>query len=459
MSAEPFDMAMSGAALGTVWALSQRARQAATDRELGFLLVNDTLALAPYRQAVLWLAAEGTYSLSGVVQIEANAPYVLWSEALSDHLLSQLSGQEATAWAFTSQDLPPALAQDWGQWWPGHALWLGLGPQDGQGSGGLLLLRDEPWNAQELAMLSEWTAAWWHAFEAKHRPRLRSRLNPFASGQNRHAQRAWWQRRSLWLSALVLAVLACPVRLSVLAPGELVPANPVIMRAPVDGVIDVFHVQPNQTVQAGQPLFGFDEVVIQARLDVAVQALSTASTDYRQTAQMALTEAKWRNQLPLLVGKVEEKRAEVAYLRQQLKRSRVLAPQAGVVLMDDSAEWIGKPVSVGERILRIAVLDDAEIEAWLPLADAIDLQVGAPVKLYLSANPLEPVNAQLRYVAHEAVQRPDGLFAFRVRAALTDPTTHRVGLKGTAKLEGEWTFLAYWIMRRPWATLRMSLGL
>jgi multidrug efflux pump subunit AcrA (membrane-fusion protein) len=275
----------------------------------------------------------------------------------------------------------------------------------------------------------------------------------------RQPGQVWWKQNSFRVLGLAALVLLFPVRMTVLAPGELVPAHPVIMRAPLDGVIDVFHVQPNQTVQANQPLFGFDEVVIHARLDVALQSLATTETDYRQTSQMALTDVKSKSQLALLLGKVDEKRAEIDYLNEQLQRARVLSPQAGVVLMDDPAEWMGKPVAVGERILRIAALDDAEVEAWLPLADAIDLQPGAALSLYLSSSPLSPVSATLRYLAHDAVQRPDGNFAYRVRATLTQKTDHRVGMKGTAKLHGNWVPLVYWVMRRPLATARAHIGL
>ena len=443
--------------LAQVWTLSRRARQAASDRELAFMLVNETQGLAPYRQAALWLQQEGAYSLSGVVQIEANAPYVLWFEAVCAHLASQ-AGEPSTT--LTSVDLPPHLAQEWAQWWPTHALWLRM---DRPGSsGGLMLLRDEPWHDAELSVLREWVDAWWHAFEAKHSPRLRT-LQAWGARFRRVFERqpgkSWWQQNTLRVAVLMLLVLLIPVRMSVLAPGELVPAHPMIMRAPLDGVIDVFHVQPNQTVQAGQPLFGFDEVVIQARLDVALQSLATAKTDYRQTSQMALADVKSKSQLALLQGKVNEKRAETDYLNEQLQRARVWSPQAGVVLMDDPAEWMGKPVAVGERILRIAALDDAEVEAWLPLADAIELQPGAPISLYLSASPLSPVSATLRYLAHDAVQRPDGNFAYRVRASLTDKTSHRVGLKGTVKIQGDWVPLSFWVMRRPLATARAYLGL
>ena len=270
--------------------------------------------------------------------------------------------------------------------------------------------------------------------------------------------RAWWRKTRVHLLVLVLAAFFFPVHLTVLAPGELVPAHPVVVRAPVEGVVDVFHVQPNQLVQKNQPLFGFDEALIQSRVEVARQALKTAETDYRQTSQMALMDPKSKAQLALLMGKVEEKRAEVSYLADQLQRSRVLAPQAGLVLMDDPSEWIGKPVAVGERILRIAPEGDMEVEVWVPLADAIALPIDAPVTLYLNASPLSPVSARLRYMAHDAVQRPEGYQAYRVRATLTEPTQHRVGLKGTAKLQGDWVPLGYWMLRRPWALVRSYLG-
>ena len=440
-----------------LWDLSHKARQAESDRELGFIFVNDTLALVPYRQAALWLADQGVWSLSGVVQVDANVPHAQWLDAVARHL--QASGGDGLR-PFTASDLPPELAAEWGQWWPEHALWLGSTSKAVVGAG--ILLRDSPWEPDELALLQSWAEVWWHAFVALHRPRV-GRWR----GARSRAQKAlrwtpglaWWRQRGVHVGVALLLVIFWPVRLTVLAPGELVPAHPLVIRAPLDGVIDVFQVQPNQQVQAQQPLFSFDEIVIQSRLDVAQQALATAETDYRQTSQMALNDARSKTQLGLLLGKVEERRAEIQALEEQLTRARVLAPQAGVVLMDDPSEWIGKPVATGERILRIATLDDVEVEAWVSLADAIALAPGDAVTLYLSASPLSPVSATVRYMAHDAVQRPDGTYAYRVRATLDGKTHHRVGLKGTTKLHGGWVPLSYWVLRRPWATVRAYLGL
>lgn len=444
--------------------LERRARQASSPHELGFLLVNDTHSLAPYRQAVLWLADEGVHTLSGVLQPEANAPYVLWLQNLCQHLADQ---GEQTPSTFTAHDLPEPLAHSWEEWWPAHALWLAMpGPtvvvNGQQVAAAVLLVRDTPWPEDTQAWLREWVNAWWHAFSALHRPRVHSWRALQARLTGHFAQpsgRPWWRKNTVRWSAALLVLFALPVRLTVLAPGELVPAHPVAIRAPLDGVLDTFHVQPNQTVQKSQPLFGFDEALIQSKLEVAAQVLATAETEYRQTMQQALQDAKYRNQLALLTGKIEEKRAEVEYLREQLQRARVLAPVDGVVLFDDPSEWIGKPVVIGERIMRITAPDDIEVEAWLSLADAVALAPDAAVTLYLNASPLSPVSARVRYLAHEAVQRPDGQYAYRVRATLTASTQHRVGLKGTAKLHGPWVPLAYWVLRRPLAGLRTVVGI
>jgi hypothetical protein len=451
-------------ALAALLDLSRRARQAGSARELGFLLVNDSHGLTPYRQAALWLADEGVHTLSGLVQVESNAPYALWLTQLCRHLAA--AAPDATQ-ALTSADLPPELAQHWAEWWPAHALWLALPtgkalPNNPHEVGaGLLLVRDVPWPTQTQTLLREWTDTWWHAFRAVYRPRvgsLQGWLKRFKGAFKRQPEKSWWRQPAWRWSVLALAVMVLPVRLTVMAPGELVPAHPVVVRAPLDGVVDVFHVQPNQSVKKEQPLFGFDEALIQSRLAVAAQTLATAETEYRQTSQQALMDAKFRPQLAMLTGKIEEKRTEVEFLNNQLTRARVLSPQDGVALFDDPAEWIGRPVTVGERIMRIAAPQDTEVEAWLPLGDAIALPPGAPVNLYLNASPLFAVTATLRYMAHDAVQRPDGGYAYRVRATLQAPTAHRVGLKGTAKLNGAWVPLVYWVLRRPLASVRSALG-
>jgi multidrug resistance efflux pump len=445
--------------LATLLDLAQRARHVAQDVELDFLAVNASHALAPYRQAALWSDARGICALSGVVQIEANAPY---AQALARVCAWRAQAGPAAPGALSALALPPELGAEWTAWLPAYGLWLPLplAQGDSASAGGLLLARDLPWMDSEIGLLAEWADMLRHAYAARYKPQRWT----VAAWRRRRAQeqaaRLPFYRRRAWQVGGAVALLLCiPVRLSVLAPGELVPANPAVVRAPLEGVIARFHVKPNQLVKRGDALFDFDEAQLQSRDAVAAQALSTAEAEYRQAAQLALSDAKSKGMLATLQGRIEERRAETGYLRGQVERARVLAPGDGVALFDDPSEWLGRPVNTGERIMRIAAPTDVEVEAWLPVGDAIDLPPGAPVTLYLAANPLDPIAARVRYVAYEAQARPDGSYAYRVRARLAGPSSERAGLKGTAKLSGPWTPMIYWMLRRPLAMIRQALGL
>lgn len=437
--------------------LAKGARAAASANELAFLAVNDSRALAPYRQAALWFHSSGVHTLSGVVTVEANAPYAQWL----DQLCRTLSEQHKTAVPLDVDPalLPPAIKAEWDEWLPARATWLPLPSL--ASPGGLLLAGDAALPSHQLALLGEWMDIWQHAWRAAHPPprwslaRLPALLRDWWRGGARDQRR----RRRLATAFVLLAVLLCPVRLTVLAPGELVPANPATIRAPLDGVIAAFSVRPNQAVAAGQPLFSFDQAPIGSRLDVAREALSTAQAEYRQNAQLMLNDPRARSQLAGALGKIAEKQAQADFLESQVQRSRVLAPQAGIVLFDDPSEWIGRPVQTGERIMQVAAPDDVEIEAWVPIGDAIPLADDAPLHLYLATTPMSPLNGTLRYMSHRAVARPDGTYAYRVRAKLDAPSGQRIGLKGTAKLGGERVPFIYWMLRRPLASIRQFIAL
>lgn len=437
--------------------LAQHARAAASANELAFMAANDSRALVPYRQAGLWFQSSGVHTLSGVVTVEANAPYAQWLDQLCRTLSEQ--HEMPTPLDIDPAQLPSAIKAEWDEWLPAHATWLPL--RGLANPGGLLLAGDSALSPNQLALLSEWMDIWQHAWRATHPPpgwslgRLPTLLRDWWRGS---AQDKRWRRR-LGAVAVLLAVLSFPVRLTVLAPGELVPANPATIRAPLDGVIAAFSVRPNQVVAAGQPLFSFDQAPIGSRLDVAREALSTAQAEYRQNAQLMLNDPRARSQLAGALGKVAEKQAQADFLEGQAQRSRVLAPQAGIVLFDDPSEWIGRPVQTGERIMQVAAPDDVEIEAWVPIGDAIPLADDAPLHLYLATTPLSPLNGRLRYMSHRAVARPDGSYAYRVRARLDAPSGQRIGLKGTAKLGGERAPLIYWMLRRPLASIRQFIAL
>jgi multidrug resistance efflux pump len=441
----------------TLIELIRRAQKAASADELAFLVTNDTYGLLPYRQSALWLADSGVKTLSGVVQIEANAPYVLWLNKLFELLATQSPSPQLVS----KNDVSEIVASEWVEWIPAYALWLPLMTKEGTLFGALLFATDRAWTEQDQALLVEWVASWQHAWLAMFKPKsfTWSTIKQLVSDL-RHLKQglAWWRHtRFYWLLACFILFLM-PVHLSVLAPGELVPSDPALIRAPLDGVVGQFYVKPNQMVKAGQPLFSFDEATLLSRKEVARHSLATVEAEYRQQQQQALADVKAKSMLAMTAGRIAEKQAELEFVEGQVSRLQVLAPIDGIALFDDPSEWIGKPVQTGERIIRVANPSEVEVEAWVEVGDAIPIAVNSKVSLYLNASPLSSVSAKVRYMAHDAVQRPDGSYAYRVRAKLDEKSNHRVGLKGTVRLNGEQVPLIYWIIRRPLAVIRQAIG-
>lgn len=445
MSAEP----TPSNPLLTLIGLGQRARQAASLDELGFLLVNDSKALSGYRQALLWSQSQGVTHLSGVVMPERHSPFMQWAGKLCEHL----SGKPDLAFKTLSVvDLPNALQDGWGQWMPQQVWWMPV--ESGPELAGLLVA-DDALNEPTLPLWREWVAVWSLAADRLRRVESQSVMGALRNWFREQKQhRDWRKSRLLWGVAAAFLVLLIPVRLTVVGQGELVPREPVVVRAPLDGVIHEFHVSPNQVVKAGDALFSYDNEVVRSRLLVAQQSLAAAQAEYRQAAQSALSDARAKFQIASLVGKVQEKQAELKFLNEQVGRTSVTAPQAGMVLFDEVSEWIGKPVQTGERVVRMADPADVEMEVWVNMADAVPLKAGDEAKLFLAANPLDALKAQVRWVGYEAQPRPDGTFAYRVRASLTGKSAFMVGAKGTARISAERVPLVYWLLRKPLAVVR-----
>ena len=439
------------ATLSLLAQVTRRARHAATVEELAFLAANETHGLVPYRQAALWRRDRAgigrVLSVSGTPMIERNAPFPMWLEQVMAAFDSRR--RDASPLAVVASDLPADLVEDWAEWLPAHAL---LVPLSGGGEvrGALLLARDPPWQEGDARLLGEVADAYGHAWAALDR---------------RHRLRPWrlLMRRERWLAialaALVFGAMWIPVRQSALAPAEIVPLEPTVVRAPLDGVVERIVVEPNQDVAAGQTLLTLDPTQIRNRLDVARKARDVAEAEYRQAAQQAAFDDKSRQQLTILKGRAEQRQADVTYAESLLARIQVKAEQPGIAVFDDPNDWTGRPVRIGERILTIADPAKAEIEVRLPVADAINLEPGAKVALFLNIAPERRIDATLRYASYEATVAPDGALSYRLKATLAGTSAPpRIGLKGTAEIYGQKVSLFYYLMRRPLAALRQMTG-
>lgn len=435
--------------------LQRKARACEDSMALAFTMVNETHSLTAYRQAALWAGqpVSRVVALSGVAQLDVHAPYPVWLQRLCEWLAAQddpgLDVEEGrNPFRFVgAEDVPEALAFEWGSWYAPYALWLPLfAPNRRACIGGLLFAKDSPWLAGEAFLLAELADEYGYVWRAlhKHRDWRQKWLSPW---------------RSNWLKALPLLLLL-PVRQSVLAPAEVVAINPTLIRAPMEGVVGEFQVHPNQPVEKDQLLLTLVNIDIANKLKIVRQALAVAEAEYRSTAQLALLEAKSKADLNVLKNKIDQHLAEVAYMEDQLNRSQIKAPQAGIAIFTDQQDWLGKPVAVGERIMQLADPQAVELQLHLPVADLISLEPGAEVVMFLNNDPQNPLQAALGSVSYRAELTPDDVMAYRLKASFAvGEAPPRIGLKGTAKVYGNRVSLFYYLFRRPMAGMRQWLGL
>ncbi|TBU98177.1 multidrug transporter [Stutzerimonas kirkiae] len=431
--------------------LERRARAQEDRLGLGFLMVNDSRQLLDYREALLWRADSGRIAAcSGLAQVEANAPFMLYLARICQDWRHQSWAGELHE--LSVADVPPAQQPEWSEYLAPQLLWVPLKSRNGELLACLLFSCEQPLARPQRALLELLQDAYAHAWDS-----LSGRRASPAAGLGPLRRRP----RKLLLAAvaalLLLALL--PVRQTVLAPAEIVPREPAVLRAPLQAVVERILVQPNQMVTANEALVQLDRRELESRLESARQSLAAAEAQLRQTRQQALFDERAKAALAELSSRREQARTDVDYLSDNLERTLILAPRDGVAIFDDPSDWIGRPVALGERIMQVADPHDVRLEIDLPVGDAIELENGSDVRLFLNSQPGKPLTATLQRQGYRASPALDGSMAYRLVANFTqDQPGLRVGLKGTAKLYGQRTLLFNYLLRRPLAALRVHLG-
>lgn len=430
--------------------LEGQVRVAVTLQELQFLAVNETRRLIPYSQAVVFSrndAAGQPYRVaaaSSVPVVAREAPLMRWLESLAQALAE--SHPDSQPMAITEDICPDSCRAGWRQFVRGYVLWCPLKHPDETVVGAWWFEREFPWQENDVAIVHRLAGSFAYAWKALSAHRSR--------------RRGLFRKPAAWLVAAgVAAVLCVPVRMSTVAPVKVVAKDPIIVSAPLDGVIAEVLVPPNTLVQSEQALFRFEDTTVRNQVEVAAKQLAVARAEHAQAVQGGFADPQRQAEVPLREAEIRLKATELAYAQEMLDRVEVRAPQSGLLLYGDKADWVGKPVSVGERVMDIADPGRIELRINLPVSDALFLRDGAEALVFFDALPLDAFPASVSRASYHAEVLPGDVLAYRVTAALaqTDPRV-RVGWQGSAKVYGERGPLAFLLFRRPLTALRQFLG-
>lgn len=434
--------------------LEARARASTTLAELGFSIANDAYGLLGFRQALVLQGAgpqARLLTVSGLVKPTEDSPYLVWLRRAWKWLEPHVAAEPG--WFTPPENLPEAVNDGWREWWTSGLYALPIRTRDGRTLGWALFLQDTepaPWQQKALARLAQTWGYCWEMLAGRPRRGLWQRWRALGRGTR------------IGIVTALLLLLFLPVRQTVLAPAEIISLDARLVAAPIDGVIRTIHVRPNQPVAAGDPLFSLDDTTLRNQLEIARQGVSVADAELVAATQQAFQDSRSQSELAMLTGRAHERRAEMLAVQTQLDRVHVTAERDGIATFADPDDWLGRPVSTGERIMLLANPDNPGMLIHLPVADALALEPGAAVKLFLTVHPLDPLEGTILETSYQAQVSPDGIASYRLRASIdasdADAPLARIGLHGTAKLYGDYVMLGYYLLRRPLATMREWTG-
>ncbi|CUB02328.1 HlyD family efflux transporter periplasmic adaptor subunit [Marinomonas fungiae] len=436
----------SGPNLHSLLNLQQEVLSVTQREELYFKIVNDSLKLVQYDQAVLFthnrLGKPIIRAISGLVTPVENTPFSQWLTRINQ----QFSEHAPTSSMINADQVTANEQASWAEWWLAYSAVVPL-KFNQQTVGTLYLNREEPFSSHELKSLDLIAS---HYAYAVHTLQSRIRQTKPLSAY-----------RKQWLIAAVFSIglLCLPIQLRVSVPAQVMSQQEQVVASPLDGVIAEIVIEPNSYVQQGDLLFRLDDSVLRNEYNVALQNLAVTQVEARTVEQRAFRDSQSKADLAQMKAKIEEKQAEIQLLSEQLARTDVHANFDGFAIFNDKNDWLGIPVKTGERVMTLAASEPLGIRGWIPVQDAVALENGSQVTLYLTSRPESSFAGELTSQSFQTSLSPNGLASYQFEANLVEQSPLTIGASGTAILYGEQVSLAYFIFRRPLGFIRQWLGI
>ncbi len=448
---KPAEKPQSVARAALLLRIEAEARAQTTEAELRYHLANLTRPLLGFRQAfVLRVKGKRTTveAISSLAAVERDAPLTRWLERITRKMLSKHGAGEQISLETVaySDDLDPEQTS-----YPfNNMLWTPLKTAKGEVFAALLLARETNWSDDERAVAKRIAQTYGHAWRA-------------LVGEKRVVKSGFRFGRVL-LPALAFGAIAAgfiPVPLTAIAPMEVVAEKTTMISAGINGVVEEVLVEPNTVVSEGDVLFTYNTDEVVNAYHVAEREVAVAEARALRARQAAVASAEAKAEVAITMAELEVARAERDYALAQTEKLTVRAPADGIALFGDKREWLGRPVQIGERVMEIAAPGAIQFEVELAVDDAIVLDEGAHVRIFLDTDPLNAVDAKLIRGAYQAEPVDEGRLAYKLTAAPIEPGDElpRIGIRGSAQVFGADAPLALFLFRRPFAAIRQQFGL
>lgn len=235
-----------------------------------------------------------------------------------------------------------------------------------------------------------------------------------------------------WLvvaGVVLLGLVFIPLPFRVGGACQVVPERRGLLVARTAGLVREVRARQGQQVAAGEVLIVLDDQEI--RLAIEQQQKALAASERKLRAYRAANDpARAREEQ----ANYEVIQAQIAHLEEQLKRTRIRSPLAGVVLTPNLEDLEGSHVAEGQVLCEVAPLERLQLEVAVPEDLVGYVKEGQEVSFVLSAYPGTTLRGEVTHIGLRSQTRGQRN-TFIVRCAMEEPGVGlKPGMTGWAQL-------------------------
>ncbi|MFK2822198.1 efflux RND transporter periplasmic adaptor subunit [Arcobacter sp. YIC-80] len=315
----------------------------------------------------------------------------------------------------------------------------------------MILLNNESYEKKHLEVLAHLSSSYAYFFYAVRKNSFKSKLKKvgFSKGYFKY------------IFLIFVLCMFIPIKLSVLAPLEVVAKDPFIVTSSLDTAVKEIKVKPNEEVKKGDLLVLLDDIKYLNEYELAKKALDIAQAQLYTSSQASFYDINQKKKISELKAQVELKKVEVEYTKKQLEKTKIYSKKDGIAIVNNPSQWSGKPVVVGEKIIMIANRNMIELKIMIPTGEAIFIEKNALVKAFFDNDPLNSVKAKVDYISYEPEFTQEDVLAYKVIASFDNLNMEKmpmIGIRGTAKIYSDEVTLFFYLFKKPITALRQYVG-
>jgi len=419
--------------------LEKKTREAKTEDELNFVIVNETRQLVDYVSSFLLLKTQTdnliTKATSDLATIDRTSPLISYLEKIINHKdYKESKDIQSIDLVKISKSLKIKKPKNI----PNYILQVPLfSPQEGF-QGFLVLSKNENFSESEIDLLTHLASTFGHAITF-----FKKDISVFKFLKKTFSGKGFW-------TAIIIFVIVSliPVKIKSTAPVDVIPSSPKLITAPFDGVVKNIVINNNDKVKVGDLVVLLEDLDLNNEYNLAKQSLQIAEKELLRSRQSSFSDKREKAKLAELVAQVDLRKAELNSVSKRLKNSKIFSNQNGIAIVDRKTEWQGRPISVGEKIITIANPNEIEFLIWLPVKDSLVIQKNSLVKVFLDINPMKSLEGKLLRASYQPSLSPEGILSYKLTASYEGnaKSLPRIGLRGTAKVYGSKVTLFYYLL-------------